>query len=94
MGKTKIQQQRPKGSVRKGLPDSFPTSVQKSYFMFGDRERDVLNRALEKYRPDWSEPIFIGGEKLLKSALQLMNAFRLRIDEIIKERVLASHPRR
>jgi hypothetical protein len=47
MGKTKIQQQQPKGSVRKGLPETLPTSVQKSYFMLGDRERDVLNRALE-----------------------------------------------
>src|ERR1700688_1803350 len=74
--------QRPKSAIRKGLPESLPTSVQKSYFMLGERERDVLNLGLEKYRPGRSEPILIGGEKLLKSALQLMSDYRLRIDEI------------
>jgi hypothetical protein len=54
--------------------------------MLGNRERDVLNRALEKYRPRRFEPILIGGEKLLKPALQLMNAYRLRIDESKRER--------
>jgi plasmid replication initiation protein len=93
MGKAKIQQRRPEGALRKGLPESLPTSVQKSYFMLGDKERDVLNRALEKYRPGRSEPIFIGDEKLLKPALQLMNVFRLRIDEIKEDAVLTSYTR-
>jgi plasmid replication initiation protein len=93
MGKAKIQQRRPTGPLRKGLPESLPTSVQKSYFMLGDKERDVLNRALEKHRPGRSEPIFIGDEKLLKPALQLMNVFRLRIDEIKEDAVLTSYTR-
>ena len=76
-GKAKIQKRRPCG-----LPESLPTGVQKSYFMLGGLERDVLNQALEKYRPGRSEPILIGGATALKPALQLMNAYRLRIDEI------------
>jgi hypothetical protein len=63
MGKAKIKQRRPKGVIHKGFPGSFPTSVQKSYFMLGEREREVLNLALEKYRPGRSEPILIGGAK-------------------------------
>lgn len=58
MGTAKIQQRQPKGAIRKGLPESLPTSVQKSYFMLGERERSVLNHALGKYRPGRSEPIF------------------------------------
>ena len=56
-------------------------------------ERDVLNHALEKYRPGQSEPILIGGENLLKPALQLMNVFRLRIDEIKGNAVVTSYTR-
>jgi hypothetical protein len=82
MGTAKIQRRRSKGVKRKGLPESLPTSVQKSYFLLGAKERDVLNQALSKYRPGQTEPILVGGEKLLKPALQLMNAYRLRIDEI------------
>ena len=37
--------------------------------MLGDKERDVLNRALEKYRPGRSEPILVGGANALKPAL-------------------------
>src|ERR1700675_4677180 len=77
-----IQRPRPDTVVRRGLPESLPTSVQKSYFMLGSKERDVLNQALEKYRPGRSQPILIGGEKLLKPALKLMSLYRLRIDEI------------
>jgi hypothetical protein len=91
--KAKIQHRRPKGAIRKGLPESLPTFVQKSYFMLGDKERDVLNRALEKYRAGRSEPILIGNGKLLKPALQLMNVFRLRIDEIKGDAVLTSYTR-
>jgi hypothetical protein len=46
-----------------------PTSVRKSYFLLGAKERDVLNQSLSKYRPGQSEPILIGGEKLLNPAL-------------------------
>jgi hypothetical protein len=45
--KRSIQRQRPKGVIRKGLTESLPTSVQKSYFMLSDPVRDVLNTALE-----------------------------------------------
>jgi len=41
--------------------------VQKSYFMPSDAERNILNRALEKYRPNQSEPILVGGNNLLNS---------------------------
>jgi plasmid replication initiation protein len=81
-GKTKIQRPRPKGVIRKGLPESIPTSVQKSYFMLTEAERNVLNIGLQKYRPGQSEPILIGGENMLKPALRLMSDYRLRIDEI------------
>jgi hypothetical protein len=89
----KIQKRRPKGVARKGLPESFPTSVQKSYFMLTEKERDVLNLALSKYRPGQSEPILIGGEKLLKPALRLMSDYRLRIAEIKGDAVLTIYTR-
>lgn len=59
-----------KGSVqphrpRKGLGDFLPISVQKSYFMPSDAEREVLNSALEKYQPGQSEPILVRGNNLL-----------------------------
>jgi hypothetical protein len=44
---------------------SLPTSVQKNYFLLGAKERDVLDQALSKYRAGQSEPILIGGEKLV-----------------------------
>jgi hypothetical protein len=44
--------------------------------MLSDAERNVLNSALEKYRPGQSEPILVGGENLLKPALQLTKALR------------------
>jgi hypothetical protein len=50
--------------------------------MLSDAERDVLNCTLEKYRPGQSEPIFVGGNQLLKPALRLMSFYRLRIREI------------
>jgi hypothetical protein len=74
--------------IQRRLPNSvtdlerfLPTSVQKSYFMLSDAERNVLNTALGKYRPGRSEPIFVGGEKVLKPALQLMTFYRLVIEE-------------
>jgi hypothetical protein len=95
MGRTKgsTKQRRPKNVIRKGLPESLPTSVQKSYFMLGERERNLLNDALQKYRPGWSEPILIGGANVLRPALRLMNVYRLRIDEIKGGTVVTSHTR-
>jgi hypothetical protein len=80
--KGSVQPRRPRNVTRKGLGEFLPTSVQKSYFMLSDAERAVLNSALEKYRPGQSEPIFVGGENLLKPALRLMSLYRLRIEEI------------
>ena len=50
--------------------------------MLGDKERNVLNLGLQKFRPGQTDPILVGGEKLLKPALQLMNVYQLRIDKI------------
>jgi plasmid replication initiation protein len=74
-----------KRSIRRRSPNSvtdLPTGVQKSYFMLTEGERAVLNTALEKYRPGQSEPIFVGGHKVLERALRLMKLYRLAIDEI------------
>jgi plasmid replication initiation protein len=79
--------------TRKDPGQSLPTSVQKSYFLLGAKERDVLNQALSKYRPGQSEPILIGGEKLLKPTLKLMSFYRLRIDEIKEDAVVTSYTR-
>src|ERR1700733_4423224 len=93
MTKAKIQKRRSNNAIREGLPEALPTFVQKSYFMLGERERDVLNHALEEYRSGQSEPILIGGAKALKPALQLMNVYRLRIDEIKDDAVVTSYTR-
>jgi hypothetical protein len=61
--------------------------------MLTDVERNVLNIGLQKYRPGDSEPILIGGEKVLKPALRLMSDYRLRIDEIKGNSVVASFTR-
>jgi plasmid replication initiation protein len=53
----------------------------------------VLNLALSKYRPGQSEPILVGGEKLLKPALKLMSLYRLRIDAIKEDAVVTIHTR-
>jgi Initiator Replication protein len=91
--KAKTQRRRPKTAIRKGLPEAFPTAVQKSYFVLTDAERNVLNIGLQKYRPGQSEPILIGGENLLKPALRLMGDYRLRIDEIMGAEVVTSYTR-
>ena len=70
--------------IRKGLTESLPTSVQKSYFMLSDPVRNVLNTALEKYRPGQSEPILVGDAKVLKPALRLMTWYRLVIERVFK----------
>jgi plasmid replication initiation protein len=72
---------------------ALPTSVQKSYFLLGAKERDVLNLALSKYRPGQSELILIGGAKLLKPTLKLTSFYRLRIDEIEEDEVVTSYTR-
>jgi plasmid replication initiation protein len=91
--KATIERQQPKDVIRRGLPESFPTAIQKSYFMLSDAERSVLNIGLQKYRPGQSEPILIGGEKMLKPALRLMSDYRLRIDEIKGAEVVTSYTR-
>ena len=53
----------------------------------------MLNLALSKYRPGQSEPILVGGEKLLKPALKLMSLYRLRIDAIKEDAVVTIHTR-
>jgi plasmid replication initiation protein len=61
--------------------------------MLSDAERNVLNIGLQRYRPDQSEPILIGGEKLLKPTLRLMSDYRLRIAEIKGAEVVTSYTR-
>jgi hypothetical protein len=85
--------QRPKSVIRKGLAEVLPTSIQKSYFMLTDAERDVLNTALEKYQPGHSEPILVGDIKALKPALRLMSWYRLVVDEITDAVVTTSYTR-
>ena len=41
--KGSIQRRLPHSVIRKGLAEFLPTSVQKSYFMLSDAERDLLN---------------------------------------------------
>jgi Initiator Replication protein len=79
--------------TRKGLGEFLPTSVQKSYFILSASAREVLNSALEKYRPGQSEPILVGGENLLKPALQLMTSYRLVIEEIKDSEAIMSYTR-
>jgi plasmid replication initiation protein len=74
-------------------PERFPTGVQKSYFMLSDAERTVLNKALEKYQPGRSEPVLVGGNKVLKPALRLMTLYRLVIDEIQDGQPVTSYTR-
>ena len=61
--------------------------------MLSEAERDVLNSALEKYRPGQSDPILVGGLSLLKPALRLMSYYRLMIEEIKDAQVITSYIR-
>ena len=61
--------------------------------MLSDAERDVLNSALEKYRPGQSEPISVGGKNLLKPALRLMTWYRLVVEEIQEAQMTTSYTR-
>ena len=65
--KSSIQRRLPDSVIDKGLEESLPIGVQKSYFMLTETERNMLNSALEKYRPGQSEPILVGGQKVLKA---------------------------
>jgi hypothetical protein len=79
------------GVARKGLAEALPTSVQKSYFLLKDAERNVLNIALGKYRPGQSDPILVGDSKVFKPALRLMGWYRLVIQEITETGVTESY---
>jgi hypothetical protein len=70
-----------------------PTSVQKSYFVLSEVEREVLNSTLEKYRPGQSKPILVGGNKVIKPALRLMIDYRLVIEEIKDAEVITGYTR-
>ena len=61
--KSSIQRRLPDSVIDKGLEESLPIGVQKSYFMLTEPERNLLNFALEKYRPGQTEPILVGGQK-------------------------------
>jgi plasmid replication initiation protein len=91
--KGSVQPRRPRNVTRKGLGKFLPTSVQKSYFLLSASARDVLNSALEKYRPGQSEPILVGGLNLLKPALRLTTSYRLLIEEIKDAEVITSYTR-
>jgi hypothetical protein len=52
--------------------------------MLSKAGRDVLNTALEKYRPGQSEPILAGDAKVLKPALRLMTWYRLVIERVFR----------
>jgi hypothetical protein len=56
--------------------------VQKSHFLLPKAEREILNIALEQYQPGQHDPNLVGGSGLLKTALQLMSAHRLKIEGI------------
>src|SRR5271165_6173315 len=72
-----VQRRGTRSSIHKGLGEFLPTSVQKSYFMLSDAERDVLNSALEKYRTGQAEPILVGGEKQRRGCVVASSISRL-----------------
>jgi plasmid replication initiation protein len=59
-----------------------PIGVQKSYFLLPKAEREILDIVLQRYQPGQRDPILVGGGSLLKTALQLMSAHRLKIEGI------------
>jgi plasmid replication initiation protein len=93
IAKGSIKRRPPHSVMRKGIAEFLPTSIQKSYFMLSDAERDVLNTAVEKYRAGQSEPILVGGKNALKPALRLMTSYRLVIEEIKHSEVIWSYTR-
>ena len=48
IAKSSIQRRLPDSVIDKGLEESLPIGVQKSYFLLSETERDLLNHALEK----------------------------------------------
>jgi hypothetical protein len=93
IAKNSIQRRLPDSVIDKGLEESLPIGVQKSYFMLSETERDLLNNALEKYRPGQAEPILVGGMKMFKPALRLATSYRLVIEEIMGSEVITSYTR-
>ena len=92
--KSSIQRRLPDSVVDKGLEESLPIGVQKSYFMLTETERNLINSALEKYRAGQSEPILVGsGQKVLKPALRLAVNYRLVIEEIKGSQAIISYTR-
>jgi plasmid replication initiation protein len=91
--KSSIQRRLPDSIVDRGLEESLPIGVQKGYLMLTELERNLLNLALEKYRPGHGEPIFVGGQKILKPALRLAANYRLVIEEIKDSEVITSYTR-
>ena len=67
------------------------TSVQKSYFMLSHSAREVLDAALQKYRPG-TNLIPVGGIAQLKAALRLMMYYRLTIREVNGAEVVGIRP--
>jgi hypothetical protein len=59
-----------------------PARIQQSYFMLSSAERDLLNTALEKFRPGRHEPVLVGGLNRPKTALKLMGLYRLVIEKV------------
>ncbi|MBV8967874.1 MAG: hypothetical protein JO331_02300 [Verrucomicrobia bacterium] len=76
---------RGKGEGRSG---SVPTSVQKSYFILTDQEREVLNTALRSYRPGQTEPILAGKKKDLEAALNLLTHYRIAMEDIVGGQII------
>jgi plasmid replication initiation protein len=91
--KSSMQRRLPDSVIDKGLEESLPIGVQKSYFMLTETERAMLNSALEKYRPGQTAPILVGGAKVLKPALRLAANYRLVIEEIKGSQVITSYTR-
>ena len=61
--------------------------------MLSDAERAILDTALEKYQPGQTEPILVGGQKVLKPALRLMIWYRLKIEGVLDGRAVTSYTR-
>jgi plasmid replication initiation protein len=65
-----------------------PIGVKKGYLLLPKAEREILNTALEQYQSGDSDPILVGGSGLLKTALRLMSAHRLKVEEIDNSQVV------
>src|SRR5580704_10919941 len=90
--KGSIRQER-RSVIRKGLCEFLPTSVQKSYFLLSNAEREGFNSALEKYQPGESGPILVGGNNLLKPALRLMSDYRVVLEEVKGAELVTTYTR-